>query len=111
MNNPLALFNLNLNLEVLAGKLRATESFMNFSLMSGVLHCEHFGWNLDFYNSGRAVISLPKDPISPDSFDFSESITICRQTTFLHQEEHIMVDIDTCLDLANSILNKPLEDY
>ena len=108
MNYPLAFLNVDLNLETLSLKLQEMKAFMNFSLMDGVLHCEHFGYNLDFYKMGKAVITLPVNPICPDDFDDSLGLT-CSAPKYLMHEEHTQVDLDDCLKLADQLINNPLE--
>lgn len=109
MNNPLAFLNIDLNLEALSLKLQDMKAFMNFSLMGGILHCEHYGYNLDFYKNGKAVITLPVDPIVPDDFDEDLSFACCSSPKYLLHKEHNQVNLDDCLKLATELINNPLE--
>jgi len=109
MNNPLAFLNVDLNLETLSLKLQEMKAFMNFSLMGGVLHCEHFGYNLDFHQNGRAIISLPVDPIIPDDLEEQDLLVCYSKPQYLMHKEHTQVNLKECLNLAAELVNNPLE--
>ena len=109
MNNPLAFLDVDLNLEALSLKLQEMKAFMNFSLMGGTLHCEHFGYNLTFHSNGKAIISLPADPLMPEEFAEDKGFSWCSTPKYLLYREHTQVDLDACLNLATDLINNPLE--
>lgn len=109
-SNPLSILSLDLNLEYLKDKLLATNQFYNFSYYNGSLHCEHFGWMIDFHQDGTAVISLPEEPMAYELIDTEkESISFVRQVNFLHRETHYSDDVDFCLSLALNVAYNPIE--